>query len=100
LAEEWAEITFQQAVEGASSTNTPLMRTGIGLNVTNAFSGTRGQLSMGTTTYDILKENNAKFDLVPGLGINNLNACEAGSASNPTFYGTQTDMLLKAVWMA
>ena len=72
---------------------------GIGLNATNAFSGTLGSVfpsnvRIGATVI-------ARYLALPAVGLNQFNSLETGSSVSlgAVFYGTSTNMLLQTSWL-
>lgn len=97
LSEEWTSLTFNQKLQFAG-TNSVTISIGIGLNSTTAYTGTAGSVGI-STSITLIDSVEAVYGLVPGLGVNTINALESGTASSTaTFFGTQANMLLKAVW--
>jgi hypothetical protein len=103
LPEEFIDIRFSQFVtKFTNAAATAPTFIGIGLNVTNAFTGNVGSLDnfngSGTsieTGANIL----AVHALAPGIGINTVTCCEkAPTAGTNTYFGGQDDMQMVARW--
>jgi hypothetical protein len=91
LPEEITQVTFNQRVNGATNNAS----FGIGVNVTNAFSGFVGDSL--TTASAAVSPGPGQHVLQPAIGINNLNACESAlDAAGVTYFGTITKMLVTA----
>lgn len=97
LAEEAAQVRCEQrGLMNSSTSSTLQMSNGIGWNVTNAFSGTRGVIS---TNADVVGANMvAKYLPAPFLGLSKATACEVSTAAGPNcnFFGQEADMNLSA----
>jgi len=97
LAEEWVDLDFRQKFVSSNAATTAAI--GIGVNSTTAFSGQAG--GGGSTpggSHGVLLS--ARHMLPPGLGLNNINACEIGSgAGTNTFNGGQENMQLVAKYL-
>ena len=93
LAEEIYQIKLIQTVLTTSTANTSLV--GIGFNATNAATGKVGRTTVSTTalTNDLV----ASYDSAPSLGINVVTALD-NAPSSSTYIGTETSMILDAVW--
>lgn len=96
VAEEWMDVTFTQAV-GASTGSANQPSVGIGKNSIIAMNGTRAA-AWGGGSGGQKSSHQARLDDSPYIGINNYQSLENGGATGGTFYGTQTDMLLRAMW--
>lgn len=110
LPEEYIDGRFVQTIYGAVNGTTATQaraQIGIGLNVTNAFSGFTGENNVQCTLAGGITLTNgssavASYTMPPSIGLNNLNACEAAivGTSNNTFVGGGANMVLSASWMA
>jgi hypothetical protein len=92
LAEEMYLLSFEQDIASNSITS----NTGIGFNSTTAASGKIGYFNGGSSRLGLRAQHIAP----PSLGINVITALEFSSGGNTTFYGTETEMVLAAQWMA
>lgn len=107
LAEEIVVVHLLQALQAQMTSGTggsAGQRVGIGVNVTNAFSGTIGQINLSNGSSINFVQTvtvEAAHTLAPTLGINNITAIEdvlvAGALN--TFFGTETNMRLTARYM-
>jgi hypothetical protein len=96
LPEEHVDITFTQAT-GQSTGAVDRPSHAIGWNSTTTVSGTRaGGYDAGNGGSKI--STTATYSPAPFIGINNVNALENGASTGGTFYGTETDMVLKAIY--
>lgn len=96
LAEEVPSLTFDQKAYNA--TGGSLMQIGIGVNSTTAFSGQTGT-SLGTTLDGSPgRSMHASHSIAPYLGINDITALEVSPSASSTFIGTETSMVLRALW--
>lgn len=93
LAEECANTSFLQKLNESTGTATQ-PRIGIGLNGTVATAGTDATINGSGITTSL----RAEYDIAPFLGINAVFALEVGAVTGGLFYGTQSNMLLKATW--
>ncbi len=97
-------ITFEQSVRPATGGTSIEQgaQIGIGLNVTNAFSGTFGRFSLVTSgTIDGDGHPQARLVITPSPGLNNIFSLESepySSSGTTTFYGTLSNMALNATW--
>jgi hypothetical protein len=107
LPEEEVFVSFQQAVQMTDFTTGSAIKTvsiGIGRNDTTAYAGTTAIIGFGNATNGnsrVIAE--AKYTLLPRIGIDTFTACEAGNATasfTTTFYGTQPNMAISARWRA
>lgn len=104
LAEELIDLSFAQQLNKQKPSNTTTtMSIGIGVNSTTAYSGFVGTMNVFVNTGTNFITSNitcrAEHSLVPGLGINTINALEKGDATDTdTFFGTNANMLLRARW--
>jgi hypothetical protein len=103
LREEMTDLSFiQRGTSSFVAATDAEQRIGIGLNVTNAYSGKFGYnatTAAGATTSggDMI----ARHILLPAIGINNVNACESvptTGGGTQTYIGTSASMLLSARW--
>jgi hypothetical protein len=108
LPEERVKLRFSQRMgHTTGEDDTTHMAIGIGVNSTSAFSGLRGdsgpwRVSTGNTDNEIWGSTAvATHEVVPTIGINNINALEqvVDAGGTNTFYGTVEFMLLTAEWM-
>jgi len=109
LAEELIEIeslrrAFTQTSPGTG--NACSVSTGIGVNVTNAYSGSNGLQSIAGTTGGAVSDSLdavfiSKHLLNPTLGINTITACENTNTAgaSQTFYGTEASFRLRASYL-
>lgn len=111
LAEETIDLRFGQEIQfnsdGSSNGAVGNIRLGIGVNVTNAFSG-----RSGITVISMPAANNSgatidvrtvisEFQQTPVLGIYTFTSLEDGvtaSHISNTFFGTELNMVLSAFW--
>ena len=112
LIEEFANITFNQDAQIALPTATPQsggVQIGIGINSTTVMTGEIGYVNLGSNVgaagaLQVSDRNSmaARYSYMPTLGINNINSLEIAQSANSTntIYGTETDMILQAVWRA
>jgi len=107
LAEDFYELRLVQRIDYQPNTsNTILMRNGIGINSTAAFSGQNGELAATAGTavnsgHRLTAQAIAQHFMPPSLGITNVRPLEIvpdADAFN-TYYGTEANMLLTAKWM-
>lgn len=102
LSEEIIQVTTLQYAAGTSASGN--LRGGYGYNSTTAFSGTTGAgggYNNGSTPANYT--NNSVVGggtITPFLGINVLTLLETGSTAGTIWAGTETYMLLQAVWQA
>lgn len=96
LSEEAADLEFRNTFSNTGTFLTNFI--GIGVNSTAVASGYAGPASVGGSQSGIqLGFPTAKFNKAPALGINTITSLELGQASQ-TFYGTEANMVLTAVW--
>ncbi len=98
LAEEYFDLNFKQLTNIANSTATN--RALIGYNSTTAGSGKIGELTTGSSGMALQAE--AQYFAPPALGVQTITALEsnptADSGGPSTVYGTETNMVLSAIW--
>jgi hypothetical protein len=105
LAEEEVDLQTTAYVGGSTTTN-QLMKgqIGIGYNSTTTFSGKTGIANFTNSTASPVSFNaaiQARYLTQPALGYNRITALESGlGADVATWNGTETYMLLSAVWRA
>jgi len=93
LAEEIISVKFSQQTSVSASKD---IAVGIGWNSTTGFTGFTGAHSGGSSS--VIRQT-AEYISPPSLGINVATALESSSASSSAvFYGTETNMLLTAMW--
>jgi hypothetical protein len=107
LPEEEVFLSFMQAVQMTDFTTSSAIKTvsiGIGRNDTTTYAGTTGIIGFGSASNGNSRMiSEAKYTLVPTIGIDTFTACEAGNATasfTTTFQGTQPNMSLSARWRA
>jgi hypothetical protein len=103
LAEELLDIEFVQSMlHGDSNRTSGVTDCGIGWNSTTAMSGRIGRVRSTIEDQETGGDGKAWFVQVPSLGINTVTALENTSdisaSTSPTYYGTETNMLLTARW--
>jgi hypothetical protein len=106
LTEERFNLRFvQQYTFNANSSSGTRVGSLIGLNGTTsgAVVGFSPQLVTTSTTAGNAYAPNlttyAEYFMPPSLGINTINACEVGSSTQtPSYSGTETEMVLSALW--
>lgn len=91
LAEEVYDLSFNQKINSGSATGANV---GIGFNSLTAYTGLVMQSNGDTSFYN----SPANYIAPASLGINVITSLEAESFGTPTFFGTETNMILKAVW--
>jgi hypothetical protein len=98
LPEERATARFRQNI--STNTNGESARIGIGLNVTNAFTGFVGKLYMPSGATSGLQTASVELIIDPALGINNLNCVEnlPGASGAGNYAGGSDDMLMTIEW--
>lgn len=99
LAEEQIGTQFQQKIEINTGSTTLGALIGVGINSTTAFSGTVGQITITNLTqfHTII----GTFTQPPTLGITSVNCLEESLNANAgavSFFGSQTNMLLQAMY--
>ena len=103
LQEEIIQASFLQQVQvGVSSGAAESVQIGIGINATNAQSGTVALFNMNGTTTLTSTTLMAQASIPPGVGINNIVATETvpnTTGGTKTFFGTEANMVLKAGWL-
>lgn len=104
LAEEPYDCRFLQRMGVVANNQIGEANNIIGYNVTNALSGTEGdvQFTNASAVIDSVRANSlAQYRAPPSLGINNVQACERTPTftATVTFYGTEASgMKLTAEW--
>ncbi len=99
LPEEAIKSFFQQFITAPTSAVYTEGQIGIGNNQTVAFSGTIAQMSiLGATTGTVGSVVSASLEISPRIGAQVLTSLENTTASTPTFYGTQVNMVLQIEW--
>jgi hypothetical protein len=97
LPEEQYDLSYQQ-LTSYSSGGSSVATSGIGYDVTNAFSGTTGYMSFPTSS-SFAVALIAQYQPPPTIGIHTVTALLQTSGSVAmTFYGTQADMALVGKW--
>lgn len=99
LPEEPADATFLQRAQMVSASAQSATEIGIGISSTGINSGTAGS-SFANLTGTVQAMMTARYTIPPSMGFTAVNALEdTGSHStSETYYGTQTLMLLTALW--
>lgn len=99
LAEEMINAVFSQNL--GSETNGPLIRIGIGVNSTTAFSGMTGWLDPTGGATPMAGCAIARHTRTPDLGVNDINTLEVNEDATAagTFYGGSDDFLLTVSYM-
>lgn len=92
LAEEWSEVQLQQQF---TTNNTFTTQIGIGAGVTNAASGV---IWSGTSSAVANATGSARYAAPPLLGLQSMTSLEYANGGTITFYGTQANQELRAVW--
>lgn len=101
LAEERYDLSFGQFLQDSVINTSGEMVVGVGFNSTTAFSGTLGHLTVSSAQTETTGVyTTAQYDAPPSLGVNNIQACENTpvTSGTETSFGTQSNMLLRAVW--
>ena len=106
LAEEIYNLQFvQKQTVVNTNTATNESKIGIGLNSTTAFTGRVGDnlITASGLANNVLTLGwslSAQYFMPPSLGINNIQCCEQlTSGTAATAFGSETNMVLSAVWM-
>lgn len=96
LAEENYNLKFDQYLNNSNGSGTPGIA--IGFNSVTVASGKVGQILQNGTA-QVSSEMKAEYLTSGSLGINTISALEIGSTTGtPTFNGTETHMVLSAIW--
>lgn len=105
LPEETTNISFTQLiVANNTATQTTQGQIGIGYNSTTAFSGTTAIVgnsfaAITSNTYSVNVTTTAVYQAAPVIGAQTVTSLEdVAGTSGATFFGTQTFMLLSALW--
>lgn len=103
LQEETVNIEYEQVVSIAANNQVWIYQNGIGVNVSNAASGTVGQFTVNVGALSLTQRVGvmAKYVLPPSLGVNTINAIEAtpgAGSSGITSAGTIINMQMIARW--
>ena len=96
LAEDVYSVSFSQAATNQTSQINPVFR--IGLNSAGATAvGFYGQVGVFNGGPNI-QTAQAKYTSTPLLGINQINSLESSTGGSSSFYGTEAQMLIDAMW--
>lgn len=103
LPESTIFAEFQQLLVTQTNNTTSQAQIGIGLNVTNALSGTKGEHFGNTNTASVIifgASVVAKYNLPPTIGVNAFNTLEQAPSgtTNNTYAGTIDNMRLSVRW--
>jgi hypothetical protein len=98
-------VSETQLLNPSATSATTAMQCGLGLNSTTAFSGTVGEVGFqntgATNNYTPFAPCVAALTVTPFAGLETVNALEAVptfGTGPATFYGTETDMLVKTAF--
>jgi hypothetical protein len=101
LAEEFISLTGNQKINGdtGAGAGTSYL-SALGVNSTTVTTGTQGNFLSNSAAIGAIGCNAvAMYDMVPGLGINTITMLESSpSPRTGTWFGTESFMLLKAMW--
>jgi hypothetical protein len=103
LAEEYAELGFNQLISSLTNASTSGVKVGIGVNSTTTISGFAGNQALSNaaaSNITLQTTLRAYHAIAPSLGVNNVNSLESSQngTTNNTYYGGEDQMLLTAVW--
>lgn len=107
LPEEEVFVSFLQQIQMTDTSASSAIKNvsiGVGRNSTTAYAGTQGAIGFGSASSSNARMvAEAKYTLLPTIGIDTFTACESGSATGSfttTFAGSQSNMMLYARWRA